>query len=77
MKFTAELTDTFGGEANYAWCNRKEFDAPNTASDTKLIRRAKKALGITGRHAKSTYGDDIRLDFTGYNVCCFIFPSNP
>lgn len=74
MKFIAEMTDTFGGEANYTWVNRKEFEASDNASDSSLIRRAKKALEITGRHKKESYGDDIRLDFFGVNVCCFIYP---
>lgn len=76
ISYSAELTDTYGGEANYAWCNRKQFEASDTASDTSLIRRAKKALGITGRHKKTICGDDIRLDFYGANVCCFIYPDN-
>jgi len=76
MKFTAEQTDTFGGEANYSWVNRVEFEAPDVASDACLIRRAKKALGITARHTKTNFGDDIRLDFAGFNICCFIYPEN-
>ena len=48
MKFKAELTDTFGGEANYSWVRRFEFVAPAEISGTALMRRAKKALGMSG-----------------------------
>jgi hypothetical protein len=48
MKFRAELTDTFGGEANYSWVRRVEIEAPADISDLALVRRAKAALGLSG-----------------------------
>ena len=51
MNYLAEFTDTFSGELNYSWVRRASFYAPDNASTSLLIRRAKKALGIHGRHA--------------------------
>lgn len=70
MKFEATYTDTFGGEANFAWGRRATFDAPDTAKDSLLIRRAKSALGIVGRHKWSIPGE--RADMIGECTCIFI-----
>ena len=40
-----EYTDTFAGEANYAWVHRGTVEAPN---DRTAVRRAKAAVGLTG-----------------------------
>jgi hypothetical protein len=62
MKFQAELTDTFGGEANYSWVRRRTFDAPSDISDLALVRRAKAELGLTGtRCRREIWGDTIVL----------------
>ena len=63
-KYEIEITDTFGGEANYSWVKRKIFFMPeltafgydgatNFVSSNKkynrhLIRAAKKLAGWTG-----------------------------
>jgi len=44
LQVTATLTDTFGGEANYAWTRRASFVMPAGASDLAIVRRAKKEL---------------------------------
>ena len=68
-----ELTDTFGGEANYSWVNRKTILVDENISDLKAVRLAKKAVGITGLKCKrENYGDEIRLDIVGANLVCFI-----
>ena len=72
MKFQAELTDTFGGEANYSWVRREEWQWNSKESDRSLIRKAKKELGITARHTKASYGEMIELRFPGFNKVCFI-----
>lgn len=46
--WSAELTDTFGGEANYSWVNRAFFSVPRGASRRTIIRRGKAAIGLTG-----------------------------
>ena len=63
MIFEATYTDTFGGETNFSRVRRATFDAPDTATDSLLIRRAKNALGITGRHRWNISGE--RADIVG------------
>lgn len=70
MKFEATFTDTFGGEVNFGWVRRAEFDAPDTASDALLIRRAKRALGVVGRHKWHCKGE--RADIVGECTCILI-----
>lgn len=48
ITFTAEYTDTFAGEANYAWVRRAKFTMPDEASDLAVVRRAKRELDLTG-----------------------------
>lgn len=66
-----EYTDTFGGEANYAWVRRATITAPENASDSLLIRRAKRAIGIDGRHRVDSYGDTIVV--LPYGTCTVLF----
>lgn len=72
MKFRAEYTDTFSGEANYSWVRRFEFVAPAEISDTALMRRAKKALGLSGvRGRRESWGET--LIFRPYGACTVLF----
>ena len=50
MIASVEYTDIFGGEANYAWVKRFDFDCTGM-TDLQIIRRAKKQLGISGKRA--------------------------
>ena len=69
----AELTDTFGGEANYSWVRRATFTVPASTSDRAIVRRAKKALEITGMPCRtSTLGDMIQLDPRNWCARAFI-----
>jgi hypothetical protein len=43
-----ELTDTFGGEANYSWVRRDQLALPQDASRRQIVTAAKAALGLTG-----------------------------
>ena len=72
MKFQIEWTDTFCGEANYSWVKRATFDAPHAATQRTIIRRAKRALGLTARHRATDFGDCIQLDFIGEHTRAFI-----
>jgi len=75
MTFEVELTDTFGGDANYAWVKRATFEAPTDASDALLMRRAKALVGITGcRGVKSCYGDSIEFRPYGLLQVMFLNP---
>lgn len=70
--YEIELTDTFGGEANYSWVRRGRFHAPDNAGRALLVRRGKKALNLTRRHVAHDYGDTIELRFPGACVVAFI-----
>jgi len=49
MKLNFEVTDTFGGEANYSWVKRASIDWDGVEySRLKLVRRLKKFAGFTG-----------------------------
>lgn len=76
MRYDIEMTDTFGGEANYCWVRRATIEAPCTSTSAMLVRRAKRALGITGRHKTTDWGDLIRLDLAGACICIFITPTH-
>ena len=70
-----EVTDTFGGEANYSWVKRGETESHEGEdfSDLAAIRRVKKAIGWNGlRCTVENYGDDITIRPRGYNQVCFI-----
>jgi hypothetical protein len=75
MKFMIEYTDTFAGDANYSWVRRAEFEAPETITDTALMRRAKKALGLSGvRGVRETWGETLVLRPYGLGTILFISP---
>ena len=74
VTFDIELTDTFGGEANYSWVKRATVEAPATITDRALIRRAKQAVGICGPHRKNELGEAIALYPQGACIVCFITP---
>lgn len=75
MIYETEMTDTFGGEANYAWVKRGWFEAPDNASSRSLVMRAKKLHGVTGRHETDDFGDEIVVRPRGMHVAIFIRPS--
>jgi hypothetical protein len=43
-----EITDLFGGEANYSWVRRTQIPVPRDYSDLTLVRRAKAWAGWNG-----------------------------
>ena len=62
MLAKVEYTDTYGGESNYSWLIRCEFECQGM-TDRQIIQRAKAELGITGKKA------DYRRS---YNYCDII-----
>lgn len=74
MRMRIEYTDTFGGDANYSWVRRAELDFPENASDRSIIRKLKAEVGMTGRHRKSSFGEEIRLDEVSACRVAFILP---
>ena len=70
--YSVELTDTFGGEANYSWVHRVEITVPEHSSNRLIVRRAKKALDVIARHITSDMGDELWLNFPGHCIVMFI-----
>lgn len=70
-----EVTDTFGGEANYSWVKRGTIETKpgEDYSDLAAVRRVKKAIGWSGIRCRvENYGDMIALYPRGMNQVCFI-----
>ena len=64
MKLHYELTDLYGGEANYSWVRRGIISKPKK-TDRGNITHIKRLLGLSGiRHKKEEWQDTIKLDFT-------------
>lgn len=67
-----EYTDTFSGEANYAWCRR--LLTGENYSDRGAVRAAKRWAGLTGIPCrKEEYGETIALYPQG---CCTVLLIN-
>ena len=71
MHLKIEMTDTFGGEANYSWVRRHTVEVPDFTSTRAVVRRVKQVLGIRGRHTTWDQGD--RLTITPSNACVIVF----
>ena len=71
--FYVELTDTFGGEANYSWVTRVKVQAKNLKH---AVRRFSQDAGFTGRIAHDysipdEYGTE-RYIIRGAALCFFV-----
>lgn len=72
ITWTAELTDTFGGEANYSWVRRETFSLPAGAADRTIVRAGKAAAGLTGTRCRTeNYGDSFTI--RPYGACVVLF----
>lgn len=70
-KFTVTYTDTFGGEANYAWVKRTTMVVKDS-SVKRVKAAAKKAVGLTNVRGRwEDYGDD--LIFRPYGSATVLF----
>jgi hypothetical protein len=65
-----EMTDTFGGEANYSWCKRGTVQVRERGKhgesysnyERRIVRAVKAELGLTGiRCQRESYGEQIVL----------------
>ncbi len=70
-KFTAEYTDTFGGEANYCWVRRTTFDV-KTNTNRAILRKAKALMGLSGVRGRTEDWSDT-LVFKPYGSCTVLF----
>ena len=67
-----EVTDTFGGEANYAWVDRYAIRMPDDISDLALVRRIKSVAGYSGIRGRATVmGDSVEIRFPARCVVIF------
>jgi hypothetical protein len=68
-----ELTDTFGGEANYSWVRRAEAELSDGATDRAIVRAGKAALGLTGCRCRTfNHGDQWELRPAGSLTVAFL-----
>lgn len=73
MKCVVTHTDTFGGEANYGWVKRYQFDADSETSQRAIVRRAKVLANLTGVKSETyDYGDSLTIKPRGYAQVVFI-----
>lgn len=87
-KYDVEMTDTYGGEANYSWVRRAVVTMPelthygydggtnhskaNRVFERELMRRAKAKLGMTGVRGR-TYSHGDTIEFRPYRACVVVF----
>jgi hypothetical protein len=62
-----EMTDTYGGETNYSWVERKDDNDSNSLK--QAITRFKKSLGIKVKHKITCESGDFRaVDLQGHCI---------
>jgi len=75
MNWAVEFTDTFGGQANYSWCQRYLLELPEDATDRQVVILAKRVLGLTGcRCRRFDHGEGFELRPAGSCTVAFILP---
>lgn len=72
IKWEVEYTDTFGGEANYSWVKRAEFEMPDNATNNQITKKAKAAIGLTGVRCSTVELWD-GFQITPINSCTTVF----
>jgi len=81
MTIAYEMTDTFGGEANYSWVKRGTVQVRERGQwgesfanyERRIVRAVKAELGLTGvRCQRESYGEQIVLRPVGYCHIVFI-----
>lgn len=72
MLIKAEHTDTFGGQANYAWVRREEFEMKPEATRLAVVREVKRRMGIQCRTITTDFHDHLSLRLVGMAQILFI-----
>lgn len=67
-KYYAELTDTFGGEANYSWVTRFHVTAKN---ERGAINKLARHIGLNFRKDWDS-GDTVRFNSKSGATCLFL-----
>lgn len=70
-----QVTDTFGGQANYSWKLDETMEYREGESDYSVVRRAKKLMGYNGVRSRTdrVSGDEFRLWFNGIAHVMFVY----
>lgn len=68
MIYFVEITDVYGGEANYSWVTRHKVKARSMVS---AMRRISRSSGLNWRKV-THYGDGARYDSKSGATCAFI-----
>ena len=66
--YKIEITDTFGGEANYSWVTRHEIKAKSMLG---AVQKLSRLSGLNWRKV-GDYGDMCRYDSKSGATCAFI-----
>jgi len=73
MAYKVEVTDTFGGQANYCWVHRYTLEFNNEDPPTReIVRAAKKAEGWTGMRC-DTYDNGDQIEVRPRDMCQVMF----
>ena len=67
-KFAIEITDTFGGEANYSWVKRFSVEAKSILGAVQKVARDQGG----GWRVEYNNGDFARYNLKGACVCMFV-----
>ncbi len=77
-RYLVEYTDTFGGEANYSWVKRAEFemdfspDVPPNIREFRIRKKARELMGLTGLRGEwAECGDS--WEFRPRRICSVMF----
>lgn len=66
--FKIEVTDTYGGEANYCWVRRYKYKAKSMLGAIRMLSRE-----YGGQWRKeSDYGDMARYNLKNACICAFV-----
>ena len=75
QNFLVEYTDTFGGEANYSWCDRETISLSDCATDRQIVLASKEAVGLSGvKCDREELGEMIVIRSRGSCTVVFINP---
>lgn len=66
--YEIEITDTFGGEANYSWVKRYQYKAKSALGAIQKLAREHGG----GWRKEWDSGDSARYNLNGACVCCFV-----
>jgi hypothetical protein len=75
VSYAWEYTDTFGGEANYAWVRRGVVQIPSSITprnNRHAARIIKRAAGLNGARGRSYWNGD-SYEFRPYCCCTVLF----